>query len=186
MVPFSWENNQNLNLQEPQKSVDTMETQPMDSQPQDMSPVQPMQSLTPHLSRASTEIDDDDDGVNQEGGEEEAKTHDEVLVDICPGHLDDVISVASDEDSVMSPQKARTAPKESEEKQDSKDSAKQGFVRDLPDSAPAAPVGTLPTDPPKDESFPLEEHLKSDEEKEKQKGTFKVGTRGDLYQDVQM
>lgn len=104
-------------MQEPEKSVDNMETQPMETMPQDSqteptSPIQPMQPLTPHesLSRASTQLDVNEHGSEtfyeslEKSAEEECPTGDE-CVDVCPENNDEVLVVDSDEECAMSPPK---------------------------------------------------------------------------------
>ena len=187
-------------------SVDTMETQPlpeqdptffMDSQPRqdlvEMSPIQPMQSLSPQLPRASTHLalNQDDEDKNQESAEEEVKTTDECVPGICPDHGDDVISIASDEECVMSPQKkqGQKDPNGDVEKPASPPCPKTDIAKDPEKenpcaadiSASAAPKGTTSVDPTsgKDESYPLEDGMGSDQEE--QKGVFKVGIRGVIH-----
>ena len=176
-------------MQEPQKSIDNADTLPMpdptlsmDSQPVDTQPMSPVQAMQPLL----------DESMVQEGAEEEMKTHDECLVDICPEHLDDVISIDTDDECVMSPKKQKTPEEGSEVTMDKghKDGEKQldppehksmvkgGVDKEaqVKDTMPTGPGEALPVEPPaasQDDNFELEQHL--DSEEDEKKGTFKAG-----------
>eukprot|EP00435_Cladocopium_sp_Y103_P048177 s1546_g14.t1 len=180
-------------MQEPEKSVDNVETQPMDTMPADSqieptSPVHPMQPLTPHatLSRASTKLDVNEHGLEafDENGlenppEEECPTGDE-CVDVCPENQDEVLVLDSDAECAMSP------PKKTENK--SGDGTHDGTVDTRtdpkqPETKSSPPAQEVPEDSQPDpdtrpdlttETYALEEEMGSGNEKDTKdaKGTF--------------
>ena len=170
--------------------MDNMETQPMGSptvtDPDLVSPIRMMQSLSlesPNPNLQAKKVEETDDHLDEESAEEESATDDDEVdvVGTIKVHDNLCIDIESDEETILSPQKAKPADLVVSAGSDGVEPAREvepaKHSADLPSQELPAGSGDLKkTDIATEEPAEVEEILDSDEDKEASKrGAFKVG-----------
>ena len=160
--------------------MDSMETQPMD---EIMSPIARMAAVSlnspqPEKVTAPETQSGDKNDFQEESAEEEEMTSDEE-VEMLPKiaiHSDLCIDIISEEESILSPQKARPADLRAEGA--GSDSNCGGEPRVNAASTKGTPVEASVKDCVSKDPFSVEEIMDSDDGEETKRGVFKVGPCG--------